>query len=186
MPKYYIIFEEIRKGQLSCFLPFLLIFSKIGSVLANMKHTKLSFFVCQNTLFYFGNKIILLPFYIMKKCPFCAEEIKDEAIKCKHCWSELDSVKIWATSSNNWKYKEKNIAAVLALFLWGAWIHKFYLWKIIQWILYLVFIWTFIPAILGVLEWISYLSMKKEDWDYKFNNMWEKPTKKKNKSFTLT
>ncbi len=28
----------------------------------------------------------------MKKCPFCAEEVNDAAVKCKHCGGDVSSV----------------------------------------------------------------------------------------------
>lgn len=39
----------------------------------------------------------------MKKCPFCAEEIQDEAIKCKHC-NEFLAEKTASPSKAPWYY----------------------------------------------------------------------------------
>lgn len=53
--------------------------------------------------------------------------------------------------------KSKTTAGILAIFLGFIGIHKFYLGKWGQGLIYLLLCWTYIPAILGVIEGIRYL-----------------------------
>ena len=64
--------------------------------------------------------------------------------------------------------KSKVAAGLLAIFLGGFGIHKFYLGKAGQGILYLIFCWTGIPAIIVFIEGITYLCSSDEAFAAKY------------------
>ena len=53
--------------------------------------------------------------------------------------------------------KNKIVAGILGILLGGWGIHKFYMGKVGAGILYLLFFWTGIPTIIGLIEGIMYL-----------------------------
>jgi TM2 domain-containing membrane protein YozV len=61
-------------------------------------------------------------------------------------------------------------AALLAFLLGGLGAHKFYLGQSGLGIVYLLFFWTFIPAVVALVEGISYLSMSDEDFAAKYGS----------------
>ena len=65
--------------------------------------------------------------------------------------------------------RSKITAGILALILGGLGIHKFYLGKGGQGILYLIFCWTWIPSIIAFVEGIIYLTMDEDKFDQKYN-----------------
>lgn len=112
-------------------------------------------------------------------CPQCGAAVEPGIKECKYCGEPLAQETQQQTSApaaqqpivqnvyvqqpaNNgvdpaWPIKNKLAAGLLGIFLGGIGIHKFYMGKIGAGILYLVFCWTGIPAIIGFIEGIVYL-----------------------------
>ena len=65
--------------------------------------------------------------------------------------------------------KSKGVAAVLAFFLGGLGVHKFYLGRGGQGILYLLFCWTFVPSFIALIDFIVLLCMGDREFDQKYN-----------------
>lgn len=58
----------------------------------------------------------------------------------------------------------KTTAALLGIFLGGIGAHKFYLGRSLQGVFYLIFCWTLIPAIIGFVEGLYYLSYTMDEF----------------------
>ena len=95
----------------------------------------------------------------MAYCRGCGKEIHETAQNCPLCGAPQFNV----------GDRNRLAAALLAACLGSFGMHRFYLGK--WWgIFYLLLCWTGIPALIGFIEAIVFLSSDQRQWDMKYNN----------------
>lgn len=90
-------------------------------------------------------------------------------VKHEHARQKRKTVLIEAASGIIPGGKKKEVAALLAVLLGAVGAQKFYLGERMAGILSIVFSWTFIPAILGLLEAIRLLGMSQVSFNLQYN-----------------
>ncbi len=99
-------------------------------------------------------------------CRGCGQAIHESAISCPKCGAVQRSGNFGAARASSGR--DRITAALLALFLGGLGGHKFYLGQTGLGILYLLFFWTLIPAIIAFVEGILFLTMSDADFAAKY------------------
>lgn len=116
------------------------------------------------------------------KCPDCNREVSTKAPSCPYCGrpgpfhapdeAGFDDYYVGSAATlaepTSKSGRNRLAAALLALFLGGIGMHKFYLGQTTQGILYLLFCWTLIPALIGFVEGIVLLSMTDTTFNQKY------------------
>jgi TM2 domain-containing membrane protein YozV/predicted RNA-binding Zn-ribbon protein involved in translation (DUF1610 family) len=94
-------------------------------------------------------------------CSSCGNSMSAQALACPGCGHPNAAN---SRSQNNYAGAPRSriTAAILALFIGGLGIHKFYLGKSGAGIVYLLFCWTFVPAIVAFIEAIIYFTQTDE------------------------
>jgi TM2 domain-containing membrane protein YozV len=95
-------------------------------------------------------------------CRACGRPINAAAPLCPGCGAPQ------ARTGDGSGDKSRTAAVLLAIFLGGLGAHKFYLGHPILGILYILFCWTFIPSILGLIEAVIYLCMSDASFARKY------------------
>ena len=96
-------------------------------------------------------------------CRGCGKEIHETAVSCPHCGCQQTV----AAAGN---IKSQSVAALLAAFVGGIGIHRFYLRSPISGIFYILFCWTGIPGLIALIETFVYAFMSQQSWARKYNN----------------
>jgi TM2 domain-containing membrane protein YozV len=99
-----------------------------------------------------------------KYCTSCGAIIKKAAELCPGCGVRQKAAPLLTDSS-----KSRVTAGLLAILLGDLGVHKFYMGKAGLGCLYILFCWTFIPAIIALIEGIIYLTMDDESFSSKYN-----------------
>ena len=118
-------------------------------------------------------------------CPQCGAPVNAGATKCDYCGAVIAQQAPAAPAAGvaqpviqvvaapvharaNWPVKSKIVAAVLAFFLGGLGIHKFYLNQSGWGVLYLLFCWTGIPAFWSLIDGLILLLSSDENFMIKY------------------
>lgn len=105
-----------------------------------------------------------------KYCSECGAIIRARAEICPKCGVRQASPfgSLGAVAPNG---KSRLAAVLFAFFLGGFGFHKFYLGCTGMGVLYLLFCWTFIPAVVGVIEGILLLVMSDAEFIRKYGSI---------------
>lgn len=104
-----------------------------------------------------------------KYCHECGAIIRAKAEICPRCGVRQPTVSTGAFVSGH--QRNRVMAALFGILLGGLGIHQFYLGRIGLGILYVVFCWTLVPAIVGFIEGIIYLSMSDAAFSAKYDGV---------------
>lgn len=99
-----------------------------------------------------------------KYCTSCGDVVNRDAEICPECGVRQTV----GTSPGGDSDKDQVAAGLLAILLGGVGAHKFYLDETKMGVVYLCFSWTFIPAIIGLIEGIMYLTKSEEEFQRKY------------------